>query len=79
MREAKIEVRLTKDGSASLWLDGCKTQERIITDEEDFVDFLEESSSDYWWWIAEAWRSFIEYHIENPETDEETDEDCDIM
>lgn len=63
-KTAHIEVRLSDDGTVSVWLDGRCTHDDTITSEDEFVEFLTTATEDYWWWIGEAWRTDLD-EIEN--------------
>lgn len=60
MKKAVIEVHYDPETRrASVHLDGRETQSEEIDSEEQFVEFLQEATADYWWWIGEAWRGWF--------------------
>jgi hypothetical protein len=63
-KKCKIEIELSDDGWVSMFLDGEETHMLKISNEQEFVEFTEQTLSAYAWWVGEAWRPVLE-EIEN--------------
>lgn len=71
-KKCKIEIELSDDGWVSMFLDGKETHMLQISNEQEFVEFTEETLTEYAWWIGEAWRPVLE-EIENNSEEYETE------
>lgn len=73
--QATITITLTDEGNASVELDGKITAVANVIGEDHFIEFLQEATSDYWWWIGEAWRNTLDTLEDPDEWDEDEDEE----
>lgn len=76
-KTATIQVVLNEHGWVSLYLDGKETHFQVVDHEEDFINFLNETFSEYSWWIGEAWRLTLD-EIEFRSYEEDEDEDSSL-
>lgn len=80
-KQATIQVVLQDNGTTSIYLDGKETHSELVLDEDHFVNFVEEVTKEYAWWIGEAWRgtldeiSCIGWQDDDDDEDSSLDED----
>jgi hypothetical protein len=76
-KQATIQVVLQDNGTTSIYLDGKETHSLIVSNEQEFIDFVEEVTKEYAWWIAEAWRYTLD-EIEYKSYEDDDDEDSSL-
>ena len=76
-KHTTIQIVLQDNGTTSIYLDGKETHSELVLDEDHFVNFVEQITKEYAWWIGEAWRETLD-EIECIGWQEDDDEDSSL-